>query len=146
MAPNISGKWLMDTTKSESPEDILRLQGMGWAKRKIAGSIQPTLELTQESDKLRLVLISSLKNEDQTVEVGGDWKKIKIDDIDTDAKAYIDGEALVSEHKFDNGDGHKAHRTIRRWLESDGKVLIQETHIKLDNGEEAKCKRVFNKV
>jgi len=145
MAPNISGKWVLDTNKSESPDGILTLQGMGWAKRKIAGSVSVSLEITQEADKMRLQMTSSVKSDDQTIPIGGDFAVIKIDDIDTEAKVYIDGDHIVSEHKFVNTDNKKTHRTIRRYVE--GNTLVQVTTVKLvDSGEEATCKRYFNKA
>eukprot|EP00300_Choanocystis_sp_HF-7_P030053 c38803_g1_i1.p1 GENE.c38803_g1_i1~~c38803_g1_i1.p1 ORF type:complete len:146 (+),score=15.16 c38803_g1_i1:575-1012(+) len=145
MAPNLSGKWNLDLTKSEDPDKILTLQGMGWAKRKIVASLSATVDITQEADKIRLVLTTSLKGEDQTFTIGGDWADVTIDDKPMKVKTYIDGDHVVAEHQFTNDDGKKAHRTIRRYLEGDR--LVQQTHIKLtESGEEANCKRYFNKA
>jgi len=144
---DLAGAWAFDATVSENAEEVLRLQGVGWAKRKIAVNMTSiTQTIAIDGNKLHIKMESAVKTDEQDVIVDGNEYDRVIDETPTKVKANWENGRLIAHHTFVNGDGKKAVRTIERYVEDGGKVLIQNIHIKLtESGEEAKVKRVFRK-
>jgi hypothetical protein len=55
MSLNLTGSYVVDPTRSDSLEEVMKLQGLGWATRKIAAKFADSMALTVEQTEDRFL-------------------------------------------------------------------------------------------
>jgi len=52
---DLNGSYVVDPTRTDSMEELMRLQGLGWATRKIAAKFAGSMALTINYDETKFV-------------------------------------------------------------------------------------------
>jgi len=139
LAADFSGSWQLDQDASTDIGPLLRAQGIGWAESKIADTIEITQHVTQTEASVALTITSSFMTRESVIVPDDVWKSIETPKNGTvEARAYWDGEVLVTEQKNPQG-----LFSTRRAVDGDVTTLT----IRLEtSGETYEAVRVLNRI
>ena len=70
LPPQFIGTWELDKAKSESSEEILTAQGIGWAKRKIINNSGVTMTISEADGKVHIKQETTFTTNDNVWELG----------------------------------------------------------------------------
>uniref|UniRef100_A0A6B2LQJ0 Lipocalin/cytosolic fatty-acid binding domain-containing protein n=1 Tax=Arcella intermedia TaxID=1963864 RepID=A0A6B2LQJ0_9EUKA len=135
----MTGSWVLDLKGSDSVDDILSAQGVGWAKRKIVTSLNVTDTIGVAGDKVTIAKETSVKSFSEVFTVG--VEEDVEDDIAGKAKRLVTvtPEKIVVELK--GSDGNKVVNT--RFLQ--GNRLVLDILFTDAKGKTINKKRYFDK-
>jgi len=148
-----AGKWVLDEKLSESSEEILAAQGIGWAKRKLMNFLSVTQDIVIRPDEIDIEFITKLKQRKETMKLDGSKATKPHDEFgQVEVSCYWsekDGElTLVLVMEADHpGTGH-GKTTLERKIIDEGKRMIQVMSFQSDDGKLniSGVKRYFNKM
>ncbi|TKR94185.1 hypothetical protein L596_008504 [Steinernema carpocapsae] len=134
MCDSFVGKWQL--VESDKFDDYMKEVGVGFVTRKAAGSLKPLLEVTLDSDKIKMHSTSTFKNHTMEFKLNeeteldtADGRKMK------STFEVVDGKLIQHEKPISASDKPSE---ITRWIE--GNKLIMT----LKSGDVI-CKRVYEK-
>jgi hypothetical protein len=148
--PDFSGTWTPDLKAPESISmaAILEAQGASLIERKAADTLSINQVITQTEKSLTIKADTALGARAQILQLDG---STQIQDTDrmgrVESRNYWDKDstALVTVSKYVTRDGQKAEWTIRRYLQDNGRTMIVEHLLTLEDGRKVTGKRVLRK-
>lgn len=149
LAVDFSGTWTLDASASGSMDPILELQGVSWAKRKLAERLDAKVIITQAGDRLTAVYDNTLGQQEQVLVFDGKpHQTVNPAGIATTfATTWHDGETrLVSSGPSTSDEGAVGTLTETRSLSSDGQTLTIVVQVTTVDGRKASTTRVLRKV
>ena len=149
--PDFSGVWALDLNAPEatSMEAMLAAQGVSWINRKLADTLAMTQVITQTDKTLTIQVSTALGTQTQILTMDGS-SEIR----DTDRKigkvasrSFWDktGSSLVTVSNYTMPDGQKAEWTIRRYLKDEGRSLIVDHLLIIEDGRKLIATRVLRR-
>lgn len=143
-AADFSGTWVLDLGASDSIGPLLEAQGVGYLKRKIAGSMVVTHTITQEGDVVTIATDSALKSATTVLRVDGEIREVQGDRHPQRVRHYWQGDELVTSSILTMPDG-QATLTAHRCLSEDGQTFIQRIAFLAPDGTRIEADRVFKR-
>ncbi len=143
-AADFSGTWSLDRDASDSPEPLLKAQGVGWMKRKAAAGMDVTQNITHQGDKLTIETVTSARTKTDTLQVDGETRTVEGDKGAAQVRHEWQGEVLVSTSALQTKDG-PGTLVVHRKLSDDGQTLEQRIALTLADGSTVEIARVFRK-
>jgi len=142
-AVNLNGVWVLNLKKSESIDDVLAAQGVGWAKRKIIAGLAVTETLTITADKVTMAKETSVKNTNESFPLNTphDVDDDILGPITVNAKSENGDKQLVVEMKGKDGSQTVSTRT----LSDDGKMITYTVSFTDSKGKVTKATRYFDR-
>jgi hypothetical protein len=148
--PNFSGTWTTDlkAPQSTSMEAMLEAQGASWIERKAVDSVSVTQVITQTKNTLTIKADTPMGARTQILYLDG---RKQTQDTDRSGKVELrnywdkDGTALVTVSKFATRNGQKAEWISRRYLLDNGRTLIIDHELTIDDGRKVTATRVLRK-
>lgn len=143
LAADLSGTWVLDKKVSDSPNEILKAQGVSWAKRKAAAGLSVTLNIQQQGNAVTIETVTSAQTKEETIQVDGQTRTVTRDDGSADVKHEWKNDDLVS---TTNTSGKQEATIVSvRSLSDDGATLTQSVTITNADGTTARMNRIFRK-
>jgi len=144
-AADLGGTWQLDRSASDSPDELLQAQGVGWLKRKAAAGMSVTLIITHlGDDKVKIETVSSARTKTDTLEIDGEVRDVEGERGTAKVRHEWKGEVLVTTAvmSMKNGEGTVVSS---RSVSDDGKTLTQRVELTRPDGTQAKFTRVFRR-
>ncbi|MCB9778926.1 MAG: hypothetical protein H6742_10215 [Alphaproteobacteria bacterium] len=148
-AVDFSGRWSLDKAASGSMDPILELQGVAWAKRKLAEGLDAKVAITQTADRMTAAYDNAAGKQQQVLVFDGrPHSTVNPAGIETTfSTSWQDGEnRLVSSGPASGQDGAAGTLTETRTLSADGATLTVVVEVKLSDGRSARTTRVFRRA
>lgn len=143
-AADLSGTWQLDRKASDSPEELLQAQGVGFMKRKAAAGLDVTQNITQEGDQLTIQTVTSANTKTDTIEVDGETRSVQGKRGTAKVRHEWRGEVLVTTSTMPMKDG-EGQIVTQRSLSDDGKTLTQRIELTRPDGSKVSLNRIFRK-
>lgn len=144
---DFTGTWVMDEAASTSLEPVFKLQGVAWAKRKIAEGLDQEQLITQDGDRVSVVFDNIVgRMEQKLVADGKPHETVNTANRPVTfttnwlADGGLQGKAVLMSEA-----GKPADLTVTRRLSADGKTMSIDVLLVAESGEKASGKRVFRK-
>ncbi|MEO0606042.1 MAG: lipocalin/fatty-acid binding family protein [Myxococcota bacterium] len=138
-AADFSGTWVLDLSASDSPDELLKAQGVSWVKRKAAAKLDVTQNVKQDGDEVTIETVTSRKTKTTTLQVDGETRTVDGDRGKAEVTHAWDGEALVSTSTGPDGGS----LVTRRSLSDDGRTLTQRVTLTSKDGSTVSIDRIF---
>eukprot|EP00010_Vexillifera_abyssalis_P007944 CAMPEP_0201544774 /NCGR_PEP_ID=MMETSP0173_2-20130828/1390_1 /ASSEMBLY_ACC=CAM_ASM_000268 /TAXON_ID=218659 /ORGANISM="Vexillifera sp., Strain DIVA3 564/2" /LENGTH=145 /DNA_ID=CAMNT_0047953013 /DNA_START=26 /DNA_END=463 /DNA_ORIENTATION=- len=137
----LAGSWELDAANSESLENLLSAQGVGWMKRKVITKLHITEILEFRDDSVVMKKETSVKNTEETLPL--DKEEIIEDEILGKVKqlATTDGKKLTITLTANDGSG-ACTKNVRS---VEGDVLTIYSKFVDKKGKVTECTRKFNR-
>ncbi len=142
-AADLSGTWTLDKKVSDSPNDILKAQGVSWVKRKAAAGLSVTLNIAQEGDAVTIETVTSANTRKETLQVDGETRTVERDQGSAEVRHEWKDDALVSTTKT-SGEQEATVVSVRS-LSDDGATLTQRVTLTKADGTTTSMNRIFRK-
>jgi hypothetical protein len=149
--PNFSGFWTLDlkAPESTSMDALLEAQGFSMIMRKVMDTMSMTQDITQTGKTLTINFTTTYFGEQTLVLiVDGETHILDIDKLgNTEFRSFWDknGISLVTIMKFADQGNQKPEWTSWRYLKDEGRTLIVDHLLTLDDGRKLTGKRVFRR-
>ncbi|MBX2798067.1 MAG: hypothetical protein KTR31_10370 [Myxococcales bacterium] len=141
-AADFSGRWTLDLAASDSLDELLEAQGVGWVKRKAVAKMAVTQTITQTTDEVTVKVVSRYKEELSTLRVDGQPRTVSDERGQARVIHEWQGEHLVTTSTRQLGDGAST-LTVHRSLSADGTTLTQRLTWQSPDGTRIVADRVF---
>jgi len=139
---SFTGKWVLDQKASDPIDELLEARGISWLKRKIAGSLTITQELSFSGEYFIVNFQTVIKERTDKMKLDGTPFEFESAEFGK-VIAYSKFDSEVLETSMTANDGTNV---IRRFLQDEGKTLITDMHyVSKDGGHVLTCKRVFRR-
>lgn len=148
-AVDFSGTWALDVNASGSMDPILELQGVSWARRKLAERLDARVRITQVGDRLTAVYDNVLGKQEQVLVFDGmPHETVNPAGIATTfSTSWRDGETrLVSSGPCTSDEGATSTLTETRTLSADGMTLTLMLQVSTADGRKASATRILRKA
>ena len=146
--PDFSGTWVLDLAASESLDALLAAQGKSWPVRKLAGSMQVTQKITQTATTLTIEMEGALADRTEIMKLDGSWENKTAGTTGPGrTRTYWapDGKNLVTESIVTLENGDNATMSAKRTLRDNGKTLVQRISLTLKDGNTLSANRILRK-
>ena len=149
---DFTGTWDLDlpASRSKGLDEIMKLQGLNWVERRVAGQTSVRHAIRQESNLvLRVDIKSSLQNRSETQYLDG-RETMSVnrrgESIATTTSWTNEGAKIVTTAPVKTDDGRSGQVFMTRWLSEDGKTMYLGTEYRLKDQAPLEAVRVFRKV
>ena len=149
---DFTGTWDLDlpASRSKALDEIMKLQGLNWVERTVAGQTSVRHCIRQESNLvLRVDIRSSLQNRSEIQYLDG-RETMSVnrrgEPIPTTTSWTNEGAKIVTTAPVKTGDGRSGQVLVSRWLGKDGKTMYLGTEYRLKGQPPLEAVRVFHKV
>jgi len=139
----LNGTWVLNQKKSDSIDDVLAAQGVGWAKRKIISGLAVTETVAIMADKVTMAKETSVKNTNESflLNTPQDVDDDILGPITVQAKSENSDKKLVMEMKGKDG----SLTTTTRSLSDDGKLVTMVVSFTDAKGKNTSSTRYFDR-
>lgn len=143
--PDFSGTWELDRKASESLDDILKVQGISYIKRKVVGALDVTQRIQQSATTLN-VEIETVRGTRQTkwVADGEPRPRTRADGLEVLDAHVIEGEAFVTTTTGKTSKGVPFTLISRRTVLEDGKTTAIDVACTVE-GTTHEARRLFRR-
>lgn len=141
LAGDLVGTWALDKSASEPVDELLRAQGVGAVKRKMAASIDVELTITRAGDGVTVNTLAAGNARSETIQADGTERSVTNDRGTFQVTASWQGEDLVVVAR--SADGGSV--TTRRSVSDDDKTLTQAVAMKTPDRKTISANRVFRR-
>lgn len=146
LSADFTGTWRLDDAASQSMDDVLALQDISWAKRKVAGYLDNNVVIVQSSDRMTVTFENVLGSHRQELVFSGQpHQTVNPAGLPTAFASRWVGEELVCTGPTSDGEGLGGVITERRSLSADEQTMILMVTVET-GGQQATVKRVFRRV
>ena len=149
---DFTGTWDLDlpASRSKGLDEIMKLQGLNWVERMVAGQTAVRHCIRQESNLvLRVDIQSSLQNRTETQYLDG-RETMTVnrhgESIPTTTSWTNGGTRIVTRAPVKTDDGRTGQVVVTRWLGEDGKTMYLGTEYRLKDQAPVEAVRVFHKA
>jgi hypothetical protein len=144
---DFTGNWVMDESASTSLEPVFKLQGVAWAKRKLAEGLDQQQLITQSGDSVSIVFDNIVgRMEQKLVADGKPYETVNTANRPvTFTTTWLSDGGLQGKAVLMSEEGKPADLTVTRRLSADGKTMTIDVTLVAGAGEKASGKRVFRK-
>ncbi|MEN0067311.1 MAG: lipocalin/fatty-acid binding family protein [Myxococcota bacterium] len=137
-AADFTGTWVLDHSASDSPEELLKAQGMSMIKRKAVAKLDVTQKVTQEGNVMTFEVVTSKKTKTNTLHVDGEVRTVEGDRGSARVRHVWEGDDLVSTSITD-----ETTIVTRRTLSDGGRTMTQRFTLTPKDGSTISINRVF---
>jgi hypothetical protein len=140
----LAGTWVLDKNASESIEDLLSAQGVGWAKRKVISKLQITeiLEFADDMSSVTMKKETSVKNTEEKLSLD------KTEQVEDDVLGSVEQHVFLENEEgkpilvisLRGASGETVNRRI-----VDGNKLTIHSKFTTPKGKVVECTRIFNR-
>ena len=143
---SLAGRYTIDSSRSSSLEEVLRLQEYGWILRKLANKFATslTLEIEYNEEKMIQRYISAVKTSEFVLQLN--WSGSLVNDSELGEVRYT--ASFSEDNKVLHFETVKEGKFVRKvtWRRIDDKTIENIINVKTNAGEEATSTRVFVSV
>ena len=144
-AGDVQGTWVVDLEASDSLDPLLEAQGVSWAKRKLANSVEVTQTYVRKGAQVTLDVKSPVGTRTETLTTDGKLRSVTTELGKMQVSHRWDGEVLVTKQVRETKAGQLTV-TVRREVSADGKTMTLRMTLERPDEKRVVVRRVFRKT
>lgn len=141
-AAGLSGTWVLDPSRSDPVDALLKAQGVGLMQRTLAARASITQTVVQQDDTVTVTVSAVGNTKTNTLVADGVVRVESTEKGTAQVRSTWEGDALVTVVVPGDGSGTL---TARRWVSSDGATLTQRLLFVAKDGRRIEVDRVFKR-